>query len=63
MAMGDHGNRPESFTQGLATEQTNAASVEIDRMTPLQIVRIMNAEDADGGRGSCERVAVDCGGG
>ena len=30
----------------LATEQTNAASVEIDRMTPLQIVQLMNAEDA-----------------
>ena len=38
-------------------------SVEIDRMTPLQIVQLMNAEDADGGRGRDARVASDCGGG
>jgi N-acetylmuramic acid 6-phosphate etherase len=46
MAMSDHRNQPESILQGLATEHPNAASVEIDQMTPLQIVRIMNAEDA-----------------
>ena len=46
MATSDHLNQPESALQGLATEHPNAASVEIDRMTPLQIVRIMSAEDA-----------------
>ncbi|HEY7349096.1 MAG TPA: N-acetylmuramic acid 6-phosphate etherase [Ktedonobacterales bacterium] len=30
----------------LATEQVNQATREIDRMTPLEIVRAMNAEDA-----------------
>lgn len=30
----------------LATEQTNPATTAIDRMTPLQIVQTMNAEDA-----------------
>ncbi len=30
----------------LATEQPNLASVQIDRMTALEIVRLMNAEDA-----------------
>lgn len=30
----------------LQTERTNAASGAIDRMTPLEIVRLMNAEDA-----------------
>ena len=30
----------------LTTERTNAASGAIDRMTPLEIVRLMNAEDA-----------------
>lgn len=34
------------ITNRLTTEQANAASVEIDRMTPLQIVQMMNAEDA-----------------
>jgi N-acetylmuramic acid 6-phosphate etherase len=35
----------DSLSQ-LATEQTNAESGDIDRMTPLEIVRLMNAEDA-----------------
>lgn len=43
MAIG--GNSGDALN-GLATEQVNAASVEIDRMTPLQIVQLMNAEDA-----------------
>src|SRR5262249_41639639 len=30
----------------LATEQANPATAEIDRMTPLEIVQAMNAEDA-----------------
>lgn len=30
----------------LQTERTNAASGEIDRMTPLDIIKLMNAEDA-----------------
>lgn len=30
----------------LATEKPNAATTEIDRMTPIQIVQAMNAEDA-----------------
>lgn len=30
----------------LATEQINPATVEIDRMSPLDIVRVMNTEDA-----------------
>lgn len=46
MATSDHLNPPESTLHGLATEHPNAASVEIDQMTPLQIVRLMNEEDA-----------------
>ncbi len=30
----------------LATEQINPATIEIDRMSPLEIARVMNAEDA-----------------
>src|SRR5581483_11224060 len=30
----------------LATEQANPASAEIDRMSPLEIVRLINEEDA-----------------
>ncbi|HEU4783118.1 MAG TPA: N-acetylmuramic acid 6-phosphate etherase [Ktedonobacterales bacterium] len=46
MATSNHLNQPEHPLQRLATEQSNAASVEIDQMTPLQTVRMMNAEDA-----------------
>ncbi|MGZ3676546.1 MAG: hypothetical protein ACXVCO_19760, partial [Ktedonobacterales bacterium] len=34
-----------SFTQ-LETEQSNPATADIDRMSPLEIVQAMNAEDA-----------------
>ena len=37
---------PDSDLSQLTTEQTNAESGDIDRMTPLEIVRLMNAEDA-----------------
>lgn len=43
MSTSDH--RDPSFDR-LATERPNVASAEIDRMTPLEIVRLMNAEDA-----------------
>ncbi len=44
MATGDDsGGNPLS---ALPTEQTNSASAAIDQMTPLQIVQLMNAEDA-----------------
>lgn len=43
MPASDHG---EESLNRLKTEQTNATSAEIDRMTPLQIVQMMNAEDA-----------------
>ena len=56
-------DQPDLSLHRLVTEQSNAASVEIDRMTPLQIVQLMNAEDAKVADGRCERVAVDCGGG
>lgn len=46
MSPSDHFDQPEDLLQGLATEQTNTASVEIDQMTSLQIVQVMNAEDA-----------------
>lgn len=36
----------EPAWSALPTEQANAASADIDRMTPLQIVQVMNAEDA-----------------
>jgi N-acetylmuramic acid 6-phosphate etherase len=35
----------ESSLNALTTEQGNPASAEIDRMSPLEIVRLMNAED------------------
>src|SRR5216683_1343349 len=34
------------FLGSLETEKVNPATVEIDRMSPLEIVRVMNAEDA-----------------
>ncbi len=46
MATSDHPAQPDHSLQRLVTEQPNAASVEIDQMTSLEIVRIMNAEDA-----------------
>ena len=46
MATSDHLNQPDYSLQRLVTEQPNMASVEIDQMTSLDIVRMMNAEDA-----------------
>src|SRR5690348_3599969 len=46
MATSDHPDQPDHSLHRLVTEQSNAASVEIDQMTPLQIVQMMNAEDA-----------------
>src|SRR5690242_7104871 len=49
MATGNHPDRSEQSERSLhqlVTEQSNAASVEIDQMTPLQIVQLMNMEDA-----------------
>jgi N-acetylmuramic acid 6-phosphate etherase len=52
MATGNHPNQPDRSEQSerslhqLVTEQANEASVSIDQMTPLQIVQMMNAEDA-----------------
>ncbi len=37
---------PDQPLRDLATEQVNSATAEIDRMTPLEIVQAMNAEDA-----------------
>jgi N-acetylmuramic acid 6-phosphate etherase len=37
---------PQPSLDGLVTEQLNTATVDIDRMTPLQIAQVMNAEDA-----------------
>lgn len=42
----DHSDHTDHALNGLVTEQINTASVEIDQMTPLQIVQLMNAEDA-----------------
>jgi N-acetylmuramic acid 6-phosphate etherase len=36
---------PDARNDATTTEQTNPASAEIDRMTPLEIVQVMNAED------------------
>jgi N-acetylmuramic acid 6-phosphate etherase len=38
--------QPERSYQQLATEQVNPATRDIDRMTPLEMVQAMNAEDA-----------------
>ncbi|HEY1388747.1 MAG TPA: N-acetylmuramic acid 6-phosphate etherase [Ktedonobacterales bacterium] len=46
MATSDHPDQPDHSLQRLVTEQPNMASVAIDQMTPLQIVQMMNAEDA-----------------
>lgn len=46
MATSDHPAQSDHSLQWLVTEQPNTASVEIDQMTPLQIVQMMNAEDA-----------------
>lgn len=49
MATGNHPDRSEQSERSLhelVTEQANEASVAIDQMTPLQIVQMMNAEDA-----------------
>lgn len=37
---------PDSNLRGLMTEAANTASGAIDRMSPLEVVRLMNAEDA-----------------
>lgn len=37
---------PEQAIMALATEQRNPATTEIDRMSSLEIARVMNAEDA-----------------
>ncbi len=39
-------DQPDLSLRRLVTEQSNTASVEIDQMTPLQIVQLMNVEDA-----------------
>lgn len=39
-------DQPDLSLHSLQTEQSNAASVEIDQMSPLQIAQLMNAEDA-----------------
>jgi N-acetylmuramic acid 6-phosphate etherase len=49
MATSDHSAQPaqpDHSLQRLVTEQPNTASVEIDQMTSLEIVRMMNVEDA-----------------
>src|SRR5689334_16747843 len=46
MVTSDHPDEPDHSLHRLVTEQSNAASVEIDQMTPLQIVQLMNMEDA-----------------
>ena len=54
----------EQTVMTLATEQRNPATTEIDRMSPLEIAQVINAEDAKVataiqqiGRASCrERV-------
>ncbi len=47
-----------SSLNALATEQENPVSAEIDQMSPLEIVRLMNAEDAKVAR-AVERVLPD----
>jgi N-acetylmuramic acid 6-phosphate etherase len=49
MATSDHSAQPpqpDHSLQELVTEQPNTASIEIDQMTSLEIVGMMNAEDA-----------------
>jgi N-acetylmuramic acid 6-phosphate etherase len=47
MSTGDHGNpRQPGPLAALSTEQVNTSSATIDQMTPLEIARLMNAEDA-----------------
>lgn len=43
---GDPSDHSDHALNGLVTEQINTASAAIDQMTPLQIVQLMNAEDA-----------------
>jgi N-acetylmuramic acid 6-phosphate etherase len=40
------GMHPDHLLSKLATEQSNPATLTIDRMSPLEIVRAMNTEDA-----------------
>ena len=47
MAATDRPDQPDHSLHRLATEQSNAMSVAIDQMTPLQIVQVMNAEDTE----------------
>ncbi|HKW21109.1 MAG TPA: N-acetylmuramic acid 6-phosphate etherase [Ktedonobacterales bacterium] len=47
MATSNYPDQPDRSLHRLVTEQSNAASVEIDQMTPLQIVQLMNMEDAE----------------
>jgi N-acetylmuramic acid 6-phosphate etherase len=49
MPTSDHGDPSDNSNHalnGLVTERINTASAAIDQMTPLQIVQLMNAEDA-----------------
>jgi N-acetylmuramic acid 6-phosphate etherase len=46
MPTGDDPGQPDLSLDTLVTEQPNFASLEIDTMTTLQIVQLMNAEDA-----------------
>ncbi|MBO0795426.1 MAG: N-acetylmuramic acid 6-phosphate etherase, partial [Ktedonobacteraceae bacterium] len=40
------GAQQESEISSLTTEQPNPATTEIDRLSPLEIARIMNEEDS-----------------
>jgi N-acetylmuramic acid 6-phosphate etherase len=46
MAGAKHVRRPKSSLRRLGTEQPNPASADLDRKSSLEIVRIINAEDA-----------------
>src|SRR5256885_16683147 len=45
-AQQDASTREEQLYGALETEKVNAATAEIDRMSPLEIVQAINAEDA-----------------
>src|SRR5215472_6029893 len=46
MPTGDDPEQPDLLLQKLVTEQPNTASLAIDTMSALQIVQLMNVEDA-----------------